>query len=584
MQNITQNKPLNKPVLLNQHHIPAELKALSQFVVWKMEERAGTTKGTKIPYDAKTGRKAKSTDPQTWASFDVALQACSTGKYDGIGFTFDKGYSGVDLDNCRDPQTGEIELWAFDIVMMLDSYTEISPSGTGLHILLKAKLDGKGARRNGIELYDKGRYFTLTGQHLKDTPTVINDRQEMVSSFYKAIREIQAGGQEITDSKQLPIPVITLEDQDILEIARKASNRAKFERLWSGNISGYDDDQSRADLALVSMLCFYTTDDTQVERLWRQSGLYRAKLERVDYIERTISKARTSQNASYGGPTSGETCQKDFILYEYEDEGIRISEDPERNQWLFQVARNAGLIMLCYIIIMRLLGFPGKHCRLLMAVTAIGRERLNTFIASRKWLRKHYQEQGEASSESTIDRDIRELRADQKKTDVALLGYTPGSRFIDETGKEIRYASKFQNHILRYSLEAINIAVDIQGNYKNFNKALEAACKQVIEKNELAKPQEIKANNKKRVKTVKDLEQKISDLHGDLIARMIEEKWTESQIWNEYEKLQTESRLRFEQACARSHQASKSKFSMGFKLNPIENRQNEELEEEMVIK
>jgi putative DNA primase/helicase len=136
MQNITQNKPLNKPVLLNQHHIPAELKALSQFVVWKMEERAGTTKGTKIPYDAKTGRKAKSTDPQTWASFDVALQACSTGKYDGIGFTFDKGYSGVDLDNCRDPQTGEIELWAFDIVMMLDSYTEISPSGTGLHILL----------------------------------------------------------------------------------------------------------------------------------------------------------------------------------------------------------------------------------------------------------------------------------------------------------------------------------------------------------------------------------------------------------------------------------------------------------------
>src|SRR5690349_11162730 len=100
MQNIAQKKPSDNHLFPNQHNIPAELKALPQFVVWKLQARPGATKSTKVPYNAKTGRAASSADSQTWATFDVALKAYSTGRYTGIGFAFENGYCRVDVDNC----------------------------------------------------------------------------------------------------------------------------------------------------------------------------------------------------------------------------------------------------------------------------------------------------------------------------------------------------------------------------------------------------------------------------------------------------------------------------------------------------
>jgi putative DNA primase/helicase len=150
--------------------IPAELRARPQWVAWKAEVRDG--KPTKVPYDPRTGAKAATDDPRTWASFDVAVRALEIGRYDGVGYVFaaDDPYVGVDLDKCRDPETGAVEPWALEIVRRLNSYVEISPSGRGLHIIVRGKLPPGRRRKGPIEMYDSGRYFTMTGNRLEARP------------------------------------------------------------------------------------------------------------------------------------------------------------------------------------------------------------------------------------------------------------------------------------------------------------------------------------------------------------------------------------------------------------------------------
>ena len=145
-------------------NIPEELRRRPQWLVWKLEER--DSKPTKIPYIAGGVGKASSTDSETWRSFDEAVVALKTGRYDGIGFVFSTGdpYAGIDLDDCRNPETGEVEEWAAKTVQELDGYAEISPSGTGVHIIVRGKAPNK--KRGKVEAYSSERYFTITGQVL----------------------------------------------------------------------------------------------------------------------------------------------------------------------------------------------------------------------------------------------------------------------------------------------------------------------------------------------------------------------------------------------------------------------------------
>ena len=166
-------KTTNRPQALQvrQRGIPDELKARPQWCNWKYA-RAGE-KWTKHPYNPRTGRKASSTDLLTWSPFDVVFEAYEAGGYDGIGFVFCSGdpYTGVDLDGCRDQKTGEVEPWAAKIIRDFDSFTELSPSGTGFHILVRGGLPGggrkrgfkRGCKRGSIEIYDMKRFFTVTG-------------------------------------------------------------------------------------------------------------------------------------------------------------------------------------------------------------------------------------------------------------------------------------------------------------------------------------------------------------------------------------------------------------------------------------
>lgn len=283
----------SKTVLI-EVNIPAELKLYRQWVVWRYEVR---DKPTKVPYQA-DGLQASSTDASTWSNFETIYNAYLDGGYDGIGFVVtptDK-FCGVDLDHCRNSETGEIEQWARDIVNNLNSYTEITPSMEGIRVWLKGKIPPGGNRKGKIEIYEQGRYFTITGRHLEGTRTTIEERQQELNhlhaSIFPPVQKANGG-----NGHHSPVD---LADTELIQKAMAAANGAAFLRLWQGDTSSYDGDDSRADLALCSMLAFWTGNNAnRIDSLFRQSKLYREKWERQDYREGTIKKAVEGNHETY---------------------------------------------------------------------------------------------------------------------------------------------------------------------------------------------------------------------------------------------------------------------------------------------
>lgn len=142
-------------------NIPPEMKAVNNWVCWKFQKRNG--RKTKIPYNPKTGGMAKSNNPKTWASYETAVNALSGGTYDGIGFELGSSpFVGIDIDHCI--EGGAVNKEAQKIIDDFTGYVELSPSGAGVHIIVKADIaDGKGRRKGNIEIYPAGRFFTVTG-------------------------------------------------------------------------------------------------------------------------------------------------------------------------------------------------------------------------------------------------------------------------------------------------------------------------------------------------------------------------------------------------------------------------------------
>jgi putative DNA primase/helicase len=267
--------------------IPEELRSRRQWVVWRAEQRDG--KPTKVPYRARDPRvRASTTDARTWGSFDQAAAAVESGRAEGPGFVFDglDPYTGVDLDECRDPETGEAHPTAAAIIGELDSYSEASPSGAGVHVIVRAQLGGGRCRRGPVELYDQGRYFTMSGERLLGTPAAVMSRQREVD----ALRARLFPPAERVTRIRLQRP-FAADDEELLRSAFAARNGSDVERLYRGDASGYAS-PSEADLALCSHLAFWTGGDAaRVDALFRSSGLMRDKWERPDYRERTLAVA-----------------------------------------------------------------------------------------------------------------------------------------------------------------------------------------------------------------------------------------------------------------------------------------------------
>jgi primase-polymerase (primpol)-like protein len=287
--NTNGDKP--KYLRVNPAGIPGELKALPQWVLWRAELRGG--KWSKAPYRI-DGRRASSTNPDDWTSFDRAIEAyVSPGPeqhYEGVGFVFASGgrIVGIDLDHVIG-ESGNIEPWARRIIQAAGSYCELSVSGTGMHIFVRGELpDGKGRRRGRIELYDRARYFTASGAvygeplSIQDAHTVITKLLDWMAAKDGAATRGQPTKPQYAGQRR------TLPDDILLRKAATARNGYKFARLWQGDTSDYGGDDSRADLALLSILLYWTNgDEARADELFRQSGLMRDKWERrEDYRRR----------------------------------------------------------------------------------------------------------------------------------------------------------------------------------------------------------------------------------------------------------------------------------------------------------
>lgn len=264
--------------------VPADLRERPQWVIWRIETR--DSKPTKVPYRADGKGKARSTDPKTWCAFeDVVLAAEFTPNVDGIGYVFsaDDPYVGIDLD------AGLSESDRADIMARLNSYSETSPSGKAAHVLVAASMNGHPRNRGGgLEIYEKERFFTVTGRHISTTPATIEERQEQLD--YVLQRYLPAPPTaETVNRPAVPVP---LDDRDLIDRALAAKNGTDFQALLDGRWEGRYTSQSEADLAFCGMLAFWTgRDPDRIDRIFRSSGLYRDKWERVDYREGRISLA-----------------------------------------------------------------------------------------------------------------------------------------------------------------------------------------------------------------------------------------------------------------------------------------------------
>lgn len=317
--------------------IPVELRERKQWVVWKLDFRDGDEKPTKIPFNPANNKHASTTNPQTWGTYLQALAASKSPRqdYQGIGYVFSKDdpYTGVDLDGCRNPTTGEIGEMGQGFASMLSSYTEVSPSRAGLHIIVKGKLPGKGHkdRANGIEIYDSGRYFTITGDVLPEFPSAIEERQTAITNLYN---HFFAKEEEPVVTAERPRQPLTLDDQQVIEKASNAINGVRFAALWRGDRTmhlGKDGkpDHSASDLAFCNALAFYTHDEYRTDALFRKSGLMRPKWDEMHgtmtYGAMTIEKAFHGRTEFYGSrapqplyaPSSAST---DEDGYETDDE------------------------------------------------------------------------------------------------------------------------------------------------------------------------------------------------------------------------------------------------------------------------
>jgi putative DNA primase/helicase len=310
-----------RPSALEVEHeqIPDTLTDREQWVCWRYEWGSNRDEWTKVPVDVNTGGFASSTDPDTWASFASALayHERDSKDTDGVGFVVheEDTVAGLDLDDCRDPETGELEDWAEDVLDSVPTYAEASPSGTGLRLFGigftrdgKTRADIEGAEGH-LELYDSKRYLTTTGQCVDSAETTVeqvNDEIDEIHGEYiaeeqpdESAQSAASDGGAATESPSAGKSADDLTDKQLIERAKNAKNGDKFTQLWNGNTGGYPS-HSEADLALCGMLAFWTGGDKRwMADLFSQSGLYRDKWNRQDYRERTIEKALEGKSEFY---------------------------------------------------------------------------------------------------------------------------------------------------------------------------------------------------------------------------------------------------------------------------------------------
>lgn len=256
---------------MNFELVPSELQSLPQWVCWN---------GNKVPLNPVTGKPASVSDPTTWSSFAVAVAAAE--KYSGIGFvlTGNDPYAVMDFDNVHGDK--ELEDEQVKIFQWMDSYSEISPSGKGLHVWVRADVE-QARKLKHVELYGEARYMTVTGNVYHDAP--IEDRQSQVTALCEYLGKPKALAPLINGEQRES-------DQELLTRAYMASNGETIRDLYEGRWEDKYSSQSEADLALMNHIVFYTQNEEQATRIFLASALgQRDKAKRPDYLRRLLQRA-----------------------------------------------------------------------------------------------------------------------------------------------------------------------------------------------------------------------------------------------------------------------------------------------------
>ena len=288
------------------------LQEARRWVAWTYGPMRSNGKRTKIPRNP-AGGNASTADPATWGTYDDAVQYAQRTGAAGIGLMLGSGIAGVDIDDCRDPQTGTLTPTAQTIIDMLDTYTEVSPSGTGIHAIMYVPDDWTWPRQRndsiGLEIYSAKRYFTVTGQIIGRNPTV-EDRgtqlTQVCRSYMPAPADAShtaANAPRIAQSAQT-LPTAPTDDATLLERMYASRNGAEIRALYNGDTERYAKNRSRADMALCNQLAWWTGGNAvQMDRMFRASGLMRNKWDKMrgtqTYGERTIAAALASVRGGY---------------------------------------------------------------------------------------------------------------------------------------------------------------------------------------------------------------------------------------------------------------------------------------------
>jgi putative DNA primase/helicase len=293
--------------IINFDAIPSALKERDQCVLWKWIKKNG--RWTKVPYSIK-GRKAKANDPKTWSSFaQVKIIFEGNPDYDGIGYEFsaDDPYTGVDLDNAIDLQTGELKPWAEKVIADLATVTHISPTFTGVKLMVRGKKP-PGANHckvkfhdGELEIYDRKHFFTITGWGWPGTKLDINECSEKIAALYaEAFGEADEPQPLSHSCNERTFAQTDLSDEDAIRRCCQAPGYGeKFKALLNGSSDGYPSD-SEGDLAFCSYIGWWVRwDRSRIDQIFRSSSRMRDKWKRKDYRERTLSKACDGQSGGY---------------------------------------------------------------------------------------------------------------------------------------------------------------------------------------------------------------------------------------------------------------------------------------------
>ena len=327
--------------------IPDDLKELDNWCVWRLEERNG--KQTKVPYDANTGRMAKSNDTKTWTDFDTALSVLP--HFDGLGFFFDGEHYGVDLDSVpseidRFNQGDHHENIVSEFIYGLETYAEISPSGTGIHLIARGRLPEGGRRKGDVEMYDSGRFFTMTGNHLGDFYTIADDREANRINFlhakYIGQDEIRIEDLSETTTKREKA-AHELSVDEIIDVMMRSKKAQQYQFIFEG---GWEDifpnahDHSAVDLSFANDLAFYTAGDFQkMDEIFRKTTLMRDKWDEmrgeVTYGQMTLDKAIGDMTDFYQPQGTGFQLKIKSLDASTEEEQKRYSYDDMGNAQRF---------------------------------------------------------------------------------------------------------------------------------------------------------------------------------------------------------------------------------------------------------